>query len=121
MLGDTAKADQFTPIWINNELRHLLMRHGLTIENVVELFPDVKSYQINKWHPNSKGAAENTPEWIRFIDENGNGFTLGSTDPSWGTWFTSWISNYKVYYESMYHRSFDEMKQWLNKAFKKQD
>lgn len=118
MLGEFTKADLFTPIDSDNgELNQLLMRHELTMEDIVELLPNVQSFMIVRWYPNSRGAAQNKPETIRFVDSDGNGFTLGSG--SIFKWYTSWISKYEVRYEAMNHPSFEEMKQWLNKAFKK--
>jgi hypothetical protein len=53
-----------------------LDRHGLTIDKVLNKYPNVTKFRIVEWFEGSRGDVENKPRHIELIDDNGNGFTL---------------------------------------------
>ena len=59
-----------------------LDRHGLTIDEVLNVYPNVTRFRIVEWFKNSVGEAKNKPRHIEFIDDNGSGFTLLGRRPS---------------------------------------
>ena len=59
-----------------------LDRHGLTIDEVLNVYPNVTKFRIVEWFKGSVGEAKNKPRHIEFIDDNGSGFTLLGRRPS---------------------------------------
>lgn len=120
ILGDNSQAHQYTSIEGNtDDLKQALSLMGLTVEQITDSFPTIKSFMIMSWPPNSKGEAENIPRNIRFIDGKGSGFTLG-LNTSWGDgiywkWYTSWIWEYRIRYESTNHYNFNQMASWIHR------
>jgi hypothetical protein len=53
-----------------------LERHGLTIEQVLNKYPNVTQFKVRDWIKGSVGDVNNKPRRIHFIDNDGNGFTL---------------------------------------------
>lgn len=53
-----------------------LERHDLTIEQVLNKYPNVTQFKVKNWIEGSVGDVKNKPRHIHFIDDDGNGFTL---------------------------------------------
>lgn len=53
-----------------------LEQHGLTIEQVLNKYPNVTQFKVKDWIKGSVGDVNNKPRHIHFIDNDGNGFTL---------------------------------------------
>ena len=53
-----------------------LERHGLTIEQVLNKYPNVTQFKVKDWIEGSVGDVNNKPRHIHFMDNDGNGFTL---------------------------------------------
>ena len=73
-----------------------LERHGLTIEQVLNKYPNVTKFKIKDWIKGSVGDVEDRPRHIHFIDDDGNGFTLLDK------LYVSKINDYVNYNEGMY-------------------
>ena len=62
-----------------------LERHDLTIEQVLNKYPNVTQFKVKNWIEGSVGDAKNKPRHIELIDGEGNGFTLLSKEfDMWG-------------------------------------
>ena len=53
-----------------------LERHDLSIEQVLNKYPNVTQFKVKDWIEGSVGDVNNKPRHIHFIDNDGNGFTL---------------------------------------------
>ena len=75
---------------INGSVLSELERHGLTIEQVLNKYPNVTQFKVKNWIEGSVGDAKNKPRHIELIDGEGNGFTLLGKELD--TWCVSKIS-----------------------------
>ena len=57
---------------VSDELEH----HGLTIDQVLNKYPNVTKFKVKNWIEGSVGDVDDKPRHIHFIDDDGNGFTL---------------------------------------------
>ena len=61
---------------VNGSVLSELERHDLTIEQVLNKYPNVTQFKVKDWIEGSVGDVNNKPRHIHFIDNDGNGFTL---------------------------------------------
>lgn len=74
-----------------------LDRHGLTIDEVLNKYPNVTHFRIEDWIEGSVGDICNKPRHIEFIDSEGNGFTLLNRGVFKMCWFVSKINAFVKY------------------------
>ena len=79
-----------------------LDQFGLTIEQVLDKYPNVTHFKIKDWIEGSVGDVKNKPRHIEFIDSEGNGFTLLSRGEWSELYFVSRISAFVKYNVSNY-------------------
>ena len=79
-----------------------LERYGLTIEQVLNKYPNVTQFKVKDWIEGSVGDVKNKPRHIEFIDSEGNGFTLLSRGELSGIYFVSRINDFVKYNVSQY-------------------
>ena len=79
-----------------NGVTYELERHGLTIEDVLNKYPNVTQFKVRNWIKGSVGDVNDKPRHIHFIDDDGNGFTLLDRDR------VCKIDDYVCYNESRY-------------------
>ena len=78
----------------------VLEQFGLTIEQVLNKYPNVTHFNQKDWIEGSVGDVCNWPRHIEFIDSEGNGFTLLSRGVWEMCWFVSKINDFVKYNNS---------------------